>query len=153
MTVESQYSIAIEFDNFITRFDLDYVIYTIDRIIDGDEPPEFSDFESDFYYWYRRRYPGYSYVGITSVRQGSVVLSVVISSAVSAYVSKRFFPQFREGRLSEEIKRTAKLADDALGSVLKKINDYFETFVPLQRESGGNIKSVKIRKKRNTAKK
>jgi len=147
MTKEPQYSIKIEYDDFLTRFDLDSVIQIIDRIIDGDDPSGFVDFEYEFDYFYRRRFPINSYVGITSVRRGSLILSVLISSTVSGYVSKRFFPQFREGRLSGEIKRTARLSDEALGSALEKINDFFERFVPLQKQRGGNITSVKMSKK------
>jgi len=153
MAREPQYSIAIEFDDFLTCFDLDYVIDTIDRIIDGVEPRDYFPYDDEFPYWYQRRFAGNSYVGITSVRRGSVVLTVLISSAVSSYVARRFFPAFRGGRVSEEIKRTARLSDEVLGQALKKINDHFERFVPLQRDRGGNIKSVKIRKKRTSTKK
>ncbi len=147
MTQESQYSITIEFDEFLTRFDLDAIIYNIDRIIDGDENEEPFDFDEYLYISLRGLVrPRNSYVGITAVSQGSLILTVLLSSTVSGYVSKRFFPEFRDGRLSDEIKRTAKLSDEALGFALKKINDFFEKFVRLQKARSGNLKNVKMQK-------
>lgn len=149
-----EYKIIIEYDDFLTRFDLEEILSSIDGIIEDEL---LSDFNSDFPLtrrhkyrhppWYREA-PGLSYIGITAVGRGSITLSVIFSNAVSTYVARRFKKGVGKSLLAKELERSGKLTGDKLGSVLKRINDWAEEYVPEQRELGGKVKKIRVLKKR-----
>jgi len=152
-TEEPEYSIIIEYDNFLTRFDLEEILSSIDRIIEDEFlatfEPEFHALGRERYlypYWYRVR-PNLSYVGITAVGRGSMNLTVIASAAVAKYVSCRFKREINMCLLAEQLDRSGRLAGDILHSVVAHINDWAEKYVPKQREMGGNIKNVQVERK------
>lgn len=153
--LEYEYTIAIDYDDFVTRFDLDEILSSIDRII---EEELLSDLDPRFDYFLRRSYPfGYpfryreepalSYVGITTVESGSILLTVVASTAVAAYVARRFKKGVDRSLLAEELERSGRLAGDLLGTALSRLNDWAERYVPKQRELGGKVKSIRVARK------
>lgn len=145
-----KYSIIIEYDDFLTRFDLDEILSSIDRIIENKIlsmlDPAFCFFLNRTYspYWYRKT-PELSYVGITAADRGSIILTVLASGAVATYVARRFKKGVDKSLFAEELERSGLLAGNVLGSVLEIINDWAEKYVPKQRELGGKIKSVRVR--------
>ena len=155
MTTEEgpEYSIIIEYDDFLTRFDLEEILSSIDRIIEDEF---LSTFEPEFHllgrekyqypYWYRVR-PDLSYVGINAVGRGSINLTVFASAAVAKYVSCRFKREINMCLLVEQLERSGQLAGDIFGSVLAHINDWARKYVPKQREMGGKIKNVRVERK------
>ncbi|MBI5638271.1 MAG: hypothetical protein HZA03_09920 [Nitrospinae bacterium] len=149
-----EFNIIIEFDDFLTRFDLEEILSSIDGIIEDEL---LSNFDSDFPLMRRHNYrhppwyqeaPGLSYIGITAVNRGSIILSVIFSSAVSTYVAHRFKIGIDKSLLAKDIERSGKLIGDKLGSILKRINDWVEEYVPEQRELGGKVKKIRVEKKR-----
>lgn len=149
-----EYNIIIEYDDFLTRFDLEEILSSIDGIIEDEL---LSNFDSDFPLtrrhkyrhppWYREA-PGLAYIGITAVNRGSIILSVIFSSAVSIYVARRFKKGVDKSLWAKELEHSGKLTGDKLGSALKRINDWAEKYVPEQRELGGKVKKIRVRKKR-----
>ena len=151
---KKEFSILIEYDDFLTRFDLDEILSSIDRIIEDELRsniyPEFDLLFRKLYpfrYWYRDT-PELSYVGITAVDRGSIILTVLASGAVATYVARRFKKGVDKSLLAEELERSGFIVGNLLGSVLKQINDWAEAYVPKQRELGGKIKSIKAEGKR-----
>ena len=152
--VEQEYSILIEYDDFLTRFDLEEILSSIDRIIEDEL---LSRFDPEFRFWLRLHYPfpywhldapELSYVGITAVDRGSIILTVLASGAVATYVARRFKKGVDKSLLAEQLERSGQLAGDVLGSALARINDWAEKYVPKQRELGGKIKSLRLERKR-----
>ncbi len=150
---EPEYSIIIEFDDFLTRFDLEEILSSIDRIIEDEFlatfEPEFHSLGQQSYqypYWYRVR-PNLSYVGITAVGRGSINLTIIASAAVAKYVSCRFKREINMCLLAEQLERSGRLAGDILHSVVAHINDWAEKYVPKQREMGGKIKNVRVERR------
>ncbi|MDE3021006.1 MAG: hypothetical protein KGI54_04030 [Pseudomonadota bacterium] len=151
---EPEYTITIEYDNFLTRFDLDEILSSIDRIIEDELfsrfNPEFHLFFPKYYkfpYWYRDT-PEFSYVGITGVDHGSIILTVLASAAVVHYVATRFKKGVDKSLLAEELERSGQLSGDLFGPILSRINDWAEKYVPKQQELGGKVKKVRVERKR-----
>jgi hypothetical protein len=148
-----EYSITIEYDDFLTRFDLDEILSSIDRIIEDELifelDPEFRLFSQRRYgypYLFREA-PELSYVGITAVDRGSIILTVLATGAVATYVAKRFKKGVDKSLLAEQLERSGRLAGDVFGSVLERINDWAEKYVPKQRDLGGKVKTIRVERK------
>jgi hypothetical protein len=149
---EPEYTIAIEYDDFLTRFDLDEILSSIDRIIEDEL---LSELDPEFRFWRRHHYPypyyreapELSYVGITAVDRGSIILTVLASGAVATYVARRFKKGVDKSMFAEELERSGRMAGDVLGSALTRINDWAEKYVPKQRELGGKVKKVTVKRK------
>ena len=152
---QPEYTITIEYDEFITRFDLDEILTSIDRIIEA----EFLDYLDPEFHFLRRRYPYFlpywgqpgpqlSYLGIKSAAAGSITLSVFVGGVVVGYVAKRFKKGVDSSLVAEELERSGKLAGDFFGPALKRINDWAERYVPKQREIGGRVTKILVHEKR-----
>lgn len=148
-----EYTITIEYDDFLTRFDLDEILSSIDRIIEDEL---LSEVDHKFRYWRLHHYPypflyreapDLSYVGITAVDRGSITLIVLASSAVAIYVARRFKKGVDKSMLAEELERSGMLMGDVFGSALMRINDWADKYVPKQRELGGNVKKVTVKRR------
>ncbi len=148
-----EYLITIEYEEFLTRLDLDEIIKSIDRIIE-DEVLGFND--TPWRYLVRERFgpiiiegehPKFSYVGIRSIDSGSITLTVIVGGAILAYAAKRFRRGVAESLLADELQRSGRLTGDVLGTVLGRINNWAERYVPVQREMGGNVKKISVRRK------
>jgi hypothetical protein len=148
-----EFSIIIDYDDFLTRFDLDEILSSIDGIIEDELLSEFDPdyrFMRQLYphpYWYRET-PELSYIGITAVDRGSIILTVIASGAVATYVARRFKKGVNKSLLAKQIERSGKMTGDVLGGVLKRINDWAEKYVPEQRELGGKVKKIRVERKR-----
>lgn len=150
-----EYLIIIEYDDFLTRFDLDEILSSIDRIIEDEL---LSEFDPEFRFWRRHHFPYWyrdapelSYIGISAVDRGSMILTVLASGAVATYVARRFKKGVDKSLLAEQLERSGQLVGDVFGSVLERINDWAETYVPKQRELGGKVKKVRAERKRKNA--
>ncbi|MBE1162795.1 hypothetical protein [Dyella acidiphila] len=151
----AEYSITIEFNDFITRFDLDEILASIDGLI---EEELFDFFGPDFFFFRRRRYsfppylnrdaPVFSYLGITSVESGSITLGVFVGGAVVGYVGKRFKKGVDESLLAKEIQRSGRLVGNVMGRILERINNWAERYVPEQQELGGNITKIEVQERK-----
>ena len=148
-----EFSIVIDYDDFLTRFDLDEILSSIDGIIEDELLSEFDPefrFMRRHYpypYWYREA-PELSYIGITAVDSGSIILTVIASGAVATYVARRFKKGVDKSLLAKQIERSGKMTGDLFGTILKRINDWAEKYVPEQRELGGKVKNVRVERKR-----
>lgn len=144
---EFEFSIIIEYDDFLTRFDLDEILSSIDRMVE-DELLSYHDPE---YRCLRQRYPissyhredaGLSYLGITGIRDGSITFSMLASGTVASYVAHRFRKGVDKILLAEQIERSGQLTSDSLGFFLSRVNDWAIRYVPKQRELGGKITRI-----------
>ena len=148
---EPEYTIAIEYDDFLTRFDLDEILSSIDRIIEDELlsalDPKFHFFWRRDHYSYYREAPELSYVGITAVDRGSIILTVSASTAVAVYVAHRFKKGVDKSMFAEELERSGRMAGDVFGPALARINDWAEKYVPKQRELGGKVKKITVKRK------
>lgn len=152
----SEYELIIEvdFEEFITRFDIDEVLSNIDRIIESEL---FNGHPSYFYTWdgewvgmhpFSARWrPSISYLGIKSISSGSLLIAAFIGGAVLTYVGTRFARGVDDSMLVDEIKRSGKLTGDSLAPILRKINNWAERYVKSQKELGGNITKIAASKK------
>ena len=146
---KAEFIISIEYDGFITRFDLDEILTSLDRIIESELLSQLG-----LNYWILRRRisyffplwgeskPDFTYIGIKSVKAGSINLVVFIGGAVLGYVARRFKKGVDESLFAEELERSGILTGNLLGILLKRINDWAEKFVPKQRELGGRVKKI-----------
>jgi hypothetical protein len=138
-----EYSIIIEYEDFLTRFDLNEILCSIDRIIENELFPHVNAGEHSL----RRQNLNLSYLGITSIEHGSINLSVIASNAVAKYVATHFRKGIDESILSEQLERSGKLVGDLLGRILIPINDWAEKYVLKQKQTGGNVKKIKVSRK------
>ena len=148
-----EFLITIEYDNFVTRFDLDEIMTSIDRIIEDalllelEFGPQFFRKYHYLYPYLYRNSPEFSYIGIISIETGSITLGVVISAAISTYVAKRFKKGVDKSLLAAEFEHSGRLTGDFLGKILELINNWAEKYVPKQQELGGNIRKIKMEQK------
>ena len=148
-----EFSIIIDYDDFLTRFDLDEILSSIDEIIEYELLSQFDPtyiFMRRIYqhsYW-NRETPKLSYLGITSVDRGSIILTVIASGVVATYVARRFKKGVNESLLAKQIERSGKMTGDVLGGVLKRINDWVEDYLPEQQKLGGKVKKIRVERKR-----
>lgn len=149
------YTITIEYDDFVTRLDLDEILRTIDRIIETELL--FYFFGPDLFrlrlnypdlppYWDTGE-PEFSYVGIRSVESGSITLVAFVGGAVLGYVAKRFKRGVDKSILAEELARSGRLSGDFFGQLLARINDWGEKYVRKQRDFGGNVRRIRVEKR------
>ena len=154
---EPEYTIVIDYEDFITRLDLDEILGSIDRIIEA----ELLDYYDPEFRYIRRRYPypfsfwehgesELSYVGIKSVGAGSITLTVFVGGVVLGYVARRFKKGVDKSLLAEELERSGRLAGDVMGSVLTRLNNWAERYVPKQRQLGGNVTKITVQRKRKS---
>ena len=147
-----EYTITIEYNDFLTRFDIDEILSSIDRIIEDellsvlDPHYEFLR-RNGYFYLYHQETPQLSYIGITAVDRGSISLIVLSSGAIAGYVAHRFKKGVDKSLLAEELERAGQIVGDVLGRVLGRINDWAEKYVPKQRELGGKVKKITVKRK------
>jgi hypothetical protein len=150
------YSVVIEYDDFLTRFDLDEILSSIDRIIEDELlsniDPGVGSSRRRHHYLSPHQFghtPELSYIGVTSADRGSVTLTVHASGAIPAYVARRF-RNGGDNALATHLERSGKLANFSFGSALARINEWAEQYVPRQRELGGKVKMVRAIPKRKS---
>jgi DNA helicase HerA-like ATPase len=153
----SEYLIVIEYEDFLTRFDLDEILSSIDSIIEDEL---LSNLDPNFRRWRRRHHylfpheyrdvPELSYVGITAADRGSMVLTVLVSAAIAAYVARRFRSGADQGVLAGPLERAGKLPYLPFAPALARINDWAAQYVPRQREMGGKVKMLRAIPKRKS---
>lgn len=140
--ISNRYELVIEFDNFITRYELDYILTSIDRIIEQEL----------LYPSLRRGRPKSSYIGITGVSTGSIDLEIIVGAVVTKYVATRLKRGFDRGPLDSEIEHSGQIVNSALAGLLGKINDWAEKYVQSSKHKGGQINKVIMRKKKPSEK-
>lgn len=148
----TEFTIAIEYEEFITRLDLNEVLVSIDTIIEScildGWTPEFQRLGAPIPRGsVGSPEPQFSYVGIQSIESGSIILLAVLGTVVVTYVANRFFQGVNQSILAQEIERSGRIGGELLGPALKKINDWAEQYVPKQRELGGRIIQITAKKK------
>lgn len=152
---EPEYTITIEYDDFLTRFDLDEILASIDHIIETKlldyYGPDFQFFRQRYWYFapYREGIESeFSYLGIKSVDAGSITLTVFVSGVVLGYVAKRFMKGVDQSLFAEELEHAGRMVGDLFGSVLARVNNWAERYVPKQRELGGRVTKITAQRKR-----
>ncbi len=154
---DPQYTITIEYEDFVTRFDLDEILSSIDRIIEA----ELLDYFDPDFRFSRRRYPyllpyrdgpdsELSFLGIKSVDAGSITLTVFVGGVVIGYVARRFKKGVDKSLFAEELERSGRMAGDVFGTVLGRVNNWAERHVPKQRELGGRVTKITAQRKRKS---
>ncbi len=151
-----EYSIIIEYEDFLTRFDLDEILSSIDRIIESELVeyyyPEFRYLRTSYPYLFKlglAEDSDLSYIGIKSIGSGSIELTVVAGAFVVGYVARRFKKGIDKSLFAEELERSGRLAGDILGRVLSRVNNWAQRYVPKQRELGGKVTKITARRKRS----
>lgn len=146
---DSEFSITIEYDGFVTRFDLDEILGAIDRIVEIEIldywDPEFRFLRRRYpYYWpyWEQTEPDFSYIGIKSVEASSITLGVFLGGVVVGYVAHRFKKGVDKSLFAEELERSGCLTGNVVGVLLQRINDWAERYVPKQRELGGRVTKI-----------
>jgi hypothetical protein len=146
---EQELVIKVDFEDFVTRLDLDEILSSIDRII---EMELFREIKPELHLWeeffgvfpaYKYGQPKMTYLGIRSINSGSLIIGAFIGGAVLAYVGTRFAKGVDESLLADELKRSGRITGDALGRILVKVNDWAEQYVRKQKEKGGNIRGIR----------
>jgi hypothetical protein len=135
----AELTITISFEEFLTRFDLDEIISSIDAMV--EQWVLFPASEIPAEPWERVK-PDISYVGIKSVEPGSIVLLTVIGTAIATYVAGRFAKGVNKSIFGKELARSGRIFGDAIGPLLRGINDWAEKYVPQQREAGGHVTGI-----------
>ena len=148
------YTIHIEFEGFLTRFDIDEIISSIDSIVESQLLPPSPSLPSSRYgfpwppEWSEGLYwgtpPRLSYVGVVGVSRGSISLVFTIAAAVALYVANRFKKGVNDSLFAKELERSGRMFGDALGPIVERINNWAERYVPAQREVGGRVKHIKV---------
>jgi hypothetical protein len=127
--------LTIDYEEFIARQELDYILESIDRIIEDTllkgGPPG------------RGGRPSASYIAISGVRSGSITLLIVAGTAVSTYLGQRFAKGAKKGQLGKEVERLGKTVSDGLGKLIAPINAWGERYVAKARDEGSNLRQVK----------
>ena len=145
---ELKFSINIEYDDFLTRFDLDEILMSIDRIVEDElftfRDPEYRCLSQRYPFNHRREEAELSYIGITGIGYGSIILCVLVSGAVATYVARRFKKEVHKSLLAEQIERGGQLTGDFLGFLLSRINDWAIRYVPKQRDLGGKVTKIEV---------
>ena len=151
---EHELLITIDFENFVTRFDLDEILGSIDRIIEREifrdiHPMWFlsEEFFGPFEHKYNQ--PRMTYLGIRSINSGSLIIGAFIGGAVLAYVGTRFAQGVDESLLADELKRSGRITGDSVGRILARVNDWAERYIEKQKEKGGNVRAIKARAKQD----
>ena len=150
---EHELIISVSFDDFVTRFDLDEILGSIDRIIEQEifwgVYPKWLLEEEIFGPFYEHRFhqPRMTYLGIRSINSGSLIIGAFIGGAVLTYVGTRFARGVDESLFADELKRSGRITGDSLGRMLSRINDWAERYVNKQREKGGNVRAIKAQAK------
>jgi hypothetical protein len=139
-------TIRIEYDDFLTRFDIDEVLGSIDRIIEVEFFLPYLDFPPFRYPYLALDASEFSYVGIKSFDSGSLLLTVFISGSVATYVATRFKRGVNKSLLADQIERSGRLTGDFLARALSKVNDWAEQYVPKQKELGGKITKISVQR-------
>ncbi|MHB8423308.1 MAG: hypothetical protein ACYDAM_11200 [Leptospirales bacterium] len=149
-----EYTITIEYEDFITRYDLNEVLSAIDLIIERNifsalfYPPEYYQkkrFPFQYIVPFKFRKAEFSYLAIKSISPGSMILLVYLSVEAIKYISKRFKKGDQQSLIVEQIVRSGILIDYSLGSLLEEINNWAEEFV---KKHLGKSKIKKITAKR-----
>lgn len=143
MSDDVEYSIIIEYEDFLTRFDLNEILCSIDKIIERELFPYVNAGEHSLH----RQNLNLSYLAITSIEHGSINLTVIASYAVAKYVATHFKKGIDESILSEQLERSGKLVGDSLGRILIPINNWAEKYVLKQKQTGGNVRKIKVCRK------
>jgi len=142
--------LTIDYEGFIARQELGYILESIDRIIEDallrDQAPQEGPSGR----------PSTSHIAISGVRSGSVTVLVVLGTAVSTYLAGRFSKGAKRGQFGDEVEKMGKLVSDGLGKLIAPINAWAEAYVRKARDEGSNLRQVKAqlpqtdrRKKRN----
>jgi hypothetical protein len=128
--------LTIDYESFIARQELDYILESVDRIIGETLLP-------DLVLEHAGGRPVGSYIAISGVRSGSVTLLLLAGAPVAIYLKNRFAKGAKKGRLAKEVEATGKLVSDALGSLIAPINRWGEQYVAKARGDGSNLRQVK----------
>jgi hypothetical protein len=144
--------ITIEYDDSLTRFDLDEILSSIDRIIESARfylEPEFSlrSRWSGVLNWYgaSQATPNLTYVGIRAIEPGSLEILAFIGGAVVSYGAQRFRKGVDSSILGKELERSGRLFGGLVGPLVASINNWGERYVPYQKELGGKVKRISAR--------
>ena len=121
-TDAADFIITIEYDGFLTRFDINEIIEAVDSMIatmlfypgpDFGVIPRSRSSLGWWYSWTEQPAP-LSFVGIRSIEPGSLTLLVFVSGAVVSYVAHRFAKGVDGSLLGKELERSGQLFGNML---------------------------------------
>lgn len=134
------FELVIEYDDFIARQELNYVLEAIDYIIEETLFPERLPENRT---GGRSRRASTSYIAISGVRDGSIELLVTVGAAVGVYLGRRLRRGFNRGTFPEQVERVGQVVSDGLGGIVERFNDWAERYVQTARERGSNIRVIR----------
>lgn len=149
-TNSADFSITIEYEGFLTRFDIDEIIEALDSMIlsmlSSEVAPR-STLHSRSWWSYREtQWPSQvSFVGIRSIVPGSLTLLVFIGGVVVSYVGHRFAKGVDHSLLGTELKHSGQLFGNLVGPLVEGFNRWAEQYVPYQKRLNGNVKRLSAR--------
>jgi hypothetical protein len=145
---EPEFTIAITYDNFLTRFDLNEILSWIDTLIEDELLSRWHPKLSlpSFYLFPLRKASELSFIGITSTDKGALTLNVAFSTAVAVYVGRRFKPSVGKSFLADQLDSTGGVAGDLIEPIIKRISDWAMQYVPKQRELGGQVIDIQVKR-------
>lgn len=136
--MDQEIEVHIEFNEFITRLELNYILESIDREIERVILPDVLRSPS------RHSRPITTHIGISGVAQGSIILRLVFGKKVGQYVEKRFRRGLKKSALGPELERSGKIAGNLLAEILKRLNDWADGYSKNSLRKRGNIQRVTI---------
>lgn len=140
--MKDEYELVIDFEEFITRQELNYILLSLDRIIEQQLFPDI------YYSRTSPRGPVFTYLGITGASAGSIILGLGAGKKIFKYASRRIGLGFERGKFGIELERSGEIVSNALGGILGKLNDWAERYVGSARKKGSNIRGIIVRKKK-----
>lgn len=140
--MKNEYELVIEFEEFITRRELNYILLSLDRIIEQQLFPNI------YYSRPSPRGPVFTYLGITGASAGSIILGLGTGKKIFKYASRRIGRGFERGQFGNELERTGEIVSNAFGGILGKLNDWAEKYVGSAKKKGSHIRGIVVRKKK-----
>ncbi|SDA16033.1 hypothetical protein SAMN05216315_1075 [Nitrosospira sp. Nsp18] len=145
---EPEFTITITYDNFLTRFDLDEILSWIDTLIEDELLSRWHPHLClpSFYLFPLRKASELSFIGIRSTDKGALTLNVAFSTAVAVYVGRRFKPSVGKSFLADQLDLTGGVANGVIEPVMTRINEWATQYVPKQRELGGQVTDIQVKR-------
>jgi hypothetical protein len=165
---EAAIVLRVEFDGYLTRFDLWEILQGLDelvfKVLVHEELVEPAVGGTQFPFPSFDVTRGRITVGsellpltffqITSMGKGSLLLTGILSGAVAAHVLRKLRTGIRRSGLDAQLERLGEISGDLLARVLGYLNGWAEQYTDKRSNFGdGVIKSVTVKVKRPTKRK
>jgi hypothetical protein len=136
--MDNKYEIVIDFEDFITRTDLNTILGEIELTIETHLLGELGLSPL------RDGQVGGTYLKIEGARQGSIALTVAV--AVIGLLSPAFGEGFKKGKAGKEAGLVGKTASDLLGEVMGPVRKALQKLLKRLQANGSKVKGVRLRR-------